>query len=282
MTLVDVLVRVLAVVGALTLTGSIVIVGRPRLYTAAANTRRRTRSILPYLALLVGVLLVNKVARQVGPDVSWIIGWNITGTIFALEGGFVAWLQSFATPPLTAYFSAVYVYGYVFLLVFPLVAYFALADRRALRHLMLTYAINYSIGLILYVLFIAYGPRNLMPDMVQSLLYTSWPQSQLLTSQVNTNTNVFPSLHTSLSVSVAVLAHRTRAELPQWAPIAAVLALSVDVSTMYLGIHWGTDVVAGILLGVGSVLLASRLDKRIQTSELGLALDRRLVRLLRR
>ncbi|GGL34392.1 hypothetical protein GCM10009037_17520 [Halarchaeum grantii] len=282
MTLADVLLHVFAVVGALTLTGSVAIVGRPQLYTAAADTRRRVRSVLPYFVLLAGVLLVNKVARQVGPDISWIIGWNITGAIFALEGGFVAWVQSFATPPLTAYFSAVYVYGYVFLLVFPLVAYFALPDRRPLRHLILTLAINYSIGLLFYVLFIAYGPRNLMPEMVNSLLYTSWPQSRLLTSQVNTNTNVFPSLHTSLSVSVAVLAHRTRAALPRWFPVAAVLALSVDLSTMYLGIHWLTDVVAGIALGVGSVLLAGRLDERIQASGLGLALERRVGRLLRR
>jgi membrane-associated phospholipid phosphatase len=218
----------------------------------------RAREALPYLGFLVGVLLVNKVAREFGPEVSWIVGWNVTGYIYALEGGLVATVQSLATPVLTAYFSAVYLFGYVFLLTFPFVVYATRTDAPDLERLAVAFGLNYALGLVCYVLFISYGPRNLIPDLVEPLLYATYPQAQFVTSQVNANTNVFPSLHTSLSVTVAVQAWRTHDRFPRWTYIAVPLATSVAVSTMYLGIHWATDVVAGVVLGVGSVLAADR------------------------
>ena len=50
----------------------------------------------------------------------------------------------------------------------------------------------------------------------------------------------------------------TREQYPRWAPVAVWLSLSVVVATMYLGIHWLTDVVAGFALAFGCVALAYR------------------------
>jgi len=179
-------------------------VGRARLVRLRSHYRERIRTVAPTLALLGGALLVNRVARSVGPELSWLIGWNVTGLI-------------------------------------------------------------YGIGVLCYVVFIAYGPRNLMPEMVESLLYTSWPQSQLLMTQVNTNTNVFPSLHASLSLTVAALAYRTREVYPRWLFVAIFLAANVVVSTMYLGIHWLLDVVAGGVLALVAVRWAPALSERLAT-----------------
>ncbi|MDZ7730656.1 MAG: phosphatase PAP2 family protein [Natrialbaceae archaeon] len=88
------------------------------------------------------------------------------------------------------------------------------------------------------------------------MLYDSYPTYQYLTSEVNRNTNVFPSLHASLATTVALFAVRTREFYPRWVPIAIFLAISVSVSTMYLAIHWATDVIAGVALAVISVRLA--------------------------
>ena len=233
-------------------------VGWDRLAATRPRARERFRDATPYLGLLVVVLLVNKVARDIVPEVSWLFGWNITPAIHELEGAVVADLQSIATPALTAYFSFAYIFGYVFLLVFPFVAYFAHPDRRPLKRAAVAYAVNYALGLVFYLLFVSYGPRNLLPDLVEPLLYGTYPQTQILTSQVNTNTNVFPSLHTSLSVTAAVLAWTTRNVYPHWFVAAAFFAVSIAVATMYLGIHWATDVVAGALLGWFSVCTARR------------------------
>lgn len=232
------------------------LVGRERLRFAWITLPPRARVAAPYLGGLLLALAANSVARDVGPEVSWVIGWNVTGLIYAVEGAFVARLQAVATPPLTAYFSFVYLAGYVFLLVFPLVAYLVLPGPLAFRRTTVAYVVNYGAGLVCYVLFIAYGPRNLIPDAVDPLLYSTYPAAQLLASEVNTNTNVFPSLHTSLATTVAIMAYRTRREYRGWFLLALPLAASVAVSTMYLGIHWATDVVAGLGLGVASVWAA--------------------------
>ncbi|MFC7045088.1 phosphatase PAP2 family protein [Halobacteriaceae archaeon GCM10025711] len=258
MSLLTVLGRLVAVDLVALVVATLVIVGPARLRATKRRGLDHLRAVAPYLALLGVVLAVNSVARQVGPEVSWMVGWNITGLIYSIEGGLVAVVQSVATPTLTAYFSTIYIYGYVFLLVFPFVAYAALEDLRPLRRTAVAYSANYVLGLACYLLFIAYGPRNLIPDLVDPLLYATYPQTQILTGEVNTNTNVFPSLHTSLSVTVGMLAWRTREVYPGWLVVAAPLAFSVVISTMYLGIHWGTDVVAGVLLAVGSVAIADR------------------------
>ncbi|MFC4543799.1 phosphatase PAP2 family protein [Halosolutus amylolyticus] len=265
--LVQVLTQLVVAVTAMILVGIAVFVGRYRLRDTRAEWRARVRAAVPITVVLAIVLLFNSVARQVVPDLSWIIEWNLTGAIFDIEGEFIPWLQTFATPALTAFFSFVYIYGYVFLLVFPLVAYFALSNTRPLRELLTAYTLNYAIGLLLYTFVIAYGPRNMMPELVQALLYDTYPEYQHLTRQVNRNTNVFPSLHTSLSATVAFLAYRTRAVYPKWAVVAIALAICVAISTMYLGIHWAIDVVAGIGLAYLSVDFASLLVGRWSLSE---------------
>ena len=260
--LVQVLTQLALVVGLLTLAGIAVVVGRYRLRDTRREWRSRVRAAAPITVLLATVLLFNSVAREVVPDLSWMIGWNLTWPIYEIEGQFILWLQSYATPWATAYFSFIYIYGYVFLLVFPVVAYFALSNTRPLRELLTAYTLNYALGLVLYVFVIAYGPRNMMPELVEALLYDTYPQYQHLTRQVNRNTNVFPSLHTSLAATVAFLAYRTRDVYPIWNVVAAVLGVSVAISTMYLGIHWVIDVVAGIVLAYVSVVLAGHLVGR--------------------
>jgi membrane-associated phospholipid phosphatase len=271
MALVDVLLQVGLVVGIGHLLGYWLLLGDPaarpsgpaqglqqRVAGEARRIQRNLRAVVPTLAVLVGVLAVNSVVRDIGVELSWLIGLNITRYIFLLEGQLVAVIQSIATPTLTAYFGFVYVFGYTFVLTFPVLAYLLTETLRPVRVLFTAYILNYGFGLGCYVLFVAYGPRNFMPELVEPLLYTAWPQSQLLVQQVNTNTNVFPSLHTSLSVTVALVAVQFRESHPRWTPVAILLAASIVFSTMYLGIHWATDVVAGAAVGWASVALATR------------------------
>jgi len=256
------LIQISLVVSVACVFGAVTIVGRSRLTELAADLKPRLRESGPYLVLLIVVLALNSLLREPSQELSWAINLNITHTIASLEGEFVAVIQSFQTDLLTQYFSLVYVYGYAFLLIFPLLAYLALSERTTFKRLVVAYSLNYFIGLTLYVIFIAYGPRNYDPVVFQNLMYDLVVGADAgytaLTSEVNAHTNVFPSLHTSLSATVAIFAYKTREEYPAWLAIATVLAVSIIISTMYLGIHWATDVVAGIALAGACVYLAER------------------------
>ena len=71
----------------------------------------------------------------------------------------------------------------------------------------------------------------------------------------------FPSGHTIASFEAAtVLLIRNR----KWGIAAMILACMIAFSRLYLYVHYPTDVLAAIVLGVGIALLANRLVDRIQ------------------
>lgn len=263
MALVGILVELALVVVTMLATATLVIVGPRPFVTAVRDFRWRLEACALPLAVLAGVLFVRWATGDLLPELSWrLLGSNITPYIFELERTIfpqnpVTALQTFQTDVVTTYFVFVYIYGYAFLLIFPFVAYFVLEEMDELSTLLLAYTANYTIGLLCYVLFIAYGPRNFDPFLFEGVLYQIdvFPASGYLTYTINTPENVFPSLHTSMAMTVFFLAWLTRDRYPLWTVISGVLAVSVVVSTMYLGIHWFSDVVTGVLLAVLSIYI---------------------------
>lgn len=259
MTLAGIVAEVALVVVSMLAAAALVLVGPRRLGRALRGYRWRLAAIAAPIAVLLTVLALRVTTRDL---LGWlsrrVVGVYFTGSIFSVEQlvfgtNPVVALQSVQTEALTSYFAFTYVYGYAFLLSFPVVAYFALSEMDDLKTLLVAFTANYAIGLVLYTLVIAYGPRNHDPLLFENLLYDAYPQFRYLTNEVNENTNVFPSLHTSLSMTTLFLAWQTREKYPVWLPICGVVAISVVVSTMYLGIHWFTDVVVGTLLAYVSV-----------------------------
>ena len=238
---------------------------------------RRLGTAAPCIGALAVVLAVNKGLLDRTEAFAHRYGIEATAWFHAVEGDFVGRMQAAFPEWSLYYFGPMYVVGYAVLLTFPIVAYLFVDDPRALLTLLTSYAINYAVGVVCYTAVLAYGPRNYPADpdetdpasvtastaAADQPLFNAFPAVTDLTSQVNVHTNVFPSLHASLSVTVFILAISTRRELPRWTPVAAVLAASVVVSTMYLGIHWVVDVVAGGGLAVGSVVAASRIVSRV-------------------
>nr|WP_254714712.1 phosphatase PAP2 family protein [Natranaeroarchaeum aerophilus] len=164
------------------------------------------------------------------------------------------------------YFSAVYVVGYALLLIGPVLIYLFAERARPLKLLVTAYAINYAVAVVFYASVVAYGPRNADRSSdgssADAPLLELVPDITHLTALWNTNTNVFPSLHTSLSATVFLLAAMTREEFRRWFGLASVLAASIVVATMALGIHWLIDVLAGIVLSLIAVGGAQRIVDR--------------------
>lgn len=221
-------------------------IDRSQLRQTRRELGHRIRSAFPFVGFLGMVLLFNAQFRTTVQDLSHIVGFRITHLIFRLEGDFILFVQSLFGQRFDLVFTVLYIYGYVFLLVFPIVAYFLLDRLDTFKSLTLAYAVNYGIGLICYLLFVAYGPRNMI--VIEGVIQPLPPEFQLLTTEFNESTNVFPSLHTSLSTTVMLFAWRTREAYRTWVPIAWIIGIGVIIATMYLAIHWAIDVVAGFLL----------------------------------
>lgn len=257
--LVVVVASIAAVVVPMLLLTAIWVIPSERVRSVRANARSRTTAVLPFALILLAVLAFNARFRTLSQDISWWVGIEITHVIMGIEGNTVAKFQHLLGGDWPViFFAFMYVYGYVFLLVFPLIAYYFLPSLDALKGLALAYTINYGVGFILYTVFIAFGPRNMIPELVGQSMYEFYPHLQLLTSTVNEYTNVFPSLHTSLSATVMLFAWHTRVEYRRWVPIAMFVGSCIIISTMYLAIHWIIDVLAGIVLAGFSYWISVR------------------------
>ena len=232
-----------------------------QLRQTAGELKPRLRTVAPYLGAAGLIFFIKRSTHEKSVELSHAIDWDITAELYAVEGEFVAVLQD-VTPEVTLeFFSAMYMFGFPYLVVTAPILYFMLPSQRHIKELLIAYLLNYAIGAICYTLFIAYGPRNHLSS-VDGLMYDFYPSTQDLTAAVSANTDVFPSLHTSLAVVVLLFAWRSRREYPRWFPIAAFVTSCVVYSTMYLGIHWLLDVVAGVVLAVGSVSVGVRVVTR--------------------
>lgn len=247
MELLLVIATVVLVVVPLLIAGMVLLVPTQFLTETKNNFIAKALIAAPYLLGLVAILAFNGHFRSTAHNISLWLGIEITHIIVAIEGFAIVYFQEFLSgdAPII-FFTFMYVYGYVFLLVFPLIAYFVLENLDIFKSLTIAYMINYGFGLFLYTVFIAFGPRNIRPELLEEAMYLYYPQLHLLTSAVNEFTNVFPSLHTSLSATVMIFAWHTRHIYERWVPIAMFVGASIIFSTMYLAIHWMIDVVAGI------------------------------------
>jgi len=217
----------------------------------------RLRSVAPYAVVLAVVFGVRKVFRQWFWALSDAVGYEATGLFYAIEGDIAASVQALAPGIAAPYFAFVYMFGYAVVVLGPVVLYLFARSLRHLQTLLVAYTLNYAAATVLYTLVIARGPR-IASASTDGVIQEVFPYFTLLTGQINSPQNVFPSLHTSLSVTALVLAVSTRREFPRWFSIAAVLTASIVVSTVYLGIHWFVDIAAGVVLAVGSVWVARR------------------------
>jgi undecaprenyl-diphosphatase len=70
----------------------------------------------------------------------------------------------------------------------------------------------------------------------------------------------FPSGHTATSFACATV---LAALVPRAAPFVYVLALAIGYSRLYVGVHWPTDVLGGVVVGVATALLLLAAARRL-------------------
>jgi membrane-associated phospholipid phosphatase len=164
-------------------------------------------------------------------------------------------LEAFANPSVVEWFSFFYASYYFILGVVILPSLFWGRGQR-LAELLLATLITLAVGHFTYTLVPAVGPwaadtsfgAPLQGGFFWQFVYST------ATGPAAVRMDVFPSVHTGLSVTIALFAFGARSVLPYkyiW-PIFAFFAANIVISTVLLRWHWAVDVLAGLALAIAA------------------------------
>jgi membrane-associated phospholipid phosphatase len=224
----------------------------------AGGARRlvRERRYRFLLIAAAAIFALNALESYHDDAVTAALGYDLTPRVHALEGDRGAVLQRLASPGATWVFSFAYIVLFPTIMLAPVLLAAAGAGVPACRAFLKAIIINYAVCLPFYLL----APVKEMwagnPDHVRLLLDDVSPRIIEAYRSTSALDNCLPSFHVSLSVTVAILAWRTGPRAFSAATVCA--AALVVVGTIYLGVHWLTDVAAGVLLGITAAVAAGR------------------------
>lgn len=231
-------------------------------YHAAKNVLQNKKSIL--LLVLMGCIMVwNNVELMI--EEKWITISDFSPSFYNIEGDFVATVQkTFYHPMVTQVTTFFYVIVFTSVFFTTAIIYAYQKDNKTLHNLLVAIFLNYLIAVPFYLFFpvnevwsVKENVRFLIPD-----VFTTFESTYRNMSGIN---NCFPSLHTSLSVTVFLVALQQNNRILKW--ITGITTGIIIFSIFYLGIHWLIDSIGGILLACSAVHLAKRINQTHKLKE---------------
>jgi membrane-associated phospholipid phosphatase len=218
----------------------------------------KNRLLLFHFLGAVSLLLINKLELLLKPFL--FPGIDFTPTIKQWEGGWTPWVQqTLEHPVLTFATTYVYVIFFSVLLFASLLIYHYEGDRRSLYGLLYAIGLNYFLAVPFFMLIAVDESWVLHPD-IRFLIPEVYPMFEEQYRHFSGLDNSFPSLHTSISVTMAALAWRSRNR--RFALICTASAGIVLFGILYLGIHWVIDLLAGLIHAWVCLRLADRFSER--------------------
>jgi membrane-associated phospholipid phosphatase len=195
----------------------------------------------------VAMFVVDSVETHFEPWIGSHITWDFTQQLGHAGTNLLLAIQRLEWFPLTHVMTFIYVVAFPLFMLTGLVVYSAHGDWEAAKRLLTGYYLNYLVALPFYI-FVpvkeawagGMGVRFLIP-----LIYPGFETQYRPYSGLD---NCFPSLHTSLALTYALVAWRCG-----YRRLAIVLTIGAGLvmfSTLYLGIHWIPDMFAGAALAV--------------------------------
>lgn len=211
-----------------------------------------------FVATWIAVFVVDLYETRYDGLITRALRVDYTPILHRLEGGAVAALQSLAVPSVTVLLTFAYLILFPALLFGSAHVYDRQDDAPRLRLVSLVYGLNYLVCLPFYLFFPVYEPWSFAPSHVVPLTDVHvHPWLIDIVRPMSGIDNCFPSYHTSLSVSLMLVA---RAGGPsRFATASTIAALLIVASTVYLGFHWLLDLTAGTLAGWCVFALARRM-----------------------
>ncbi|HUR70300.1 MAG TPA: CCA tRNA nucleotidyltransferase [Candidatus Thermoplasmatota archaeon] len=207
-----------------------------------------------YLLAALAVLLVHLFLVRVDPLVTNALGWDFAPMVSGLERGAVPSLSQLWNPVTDLYFSIAYIIIHPWMLYFPILLFLLSDEERPAKATLLIYPLAYLIALPFYILF---PVTNVFTyHGIQSPVFELFPGLVDIYYNLTTPDNAFPSLHVAIALLIGNAARYSRNRNYRY--FAYVYAASVVLASLYLNIHWISDVVGGVVVAVAVAVFTRR------------------------
>jgi hypothetical protein len=186
---------------------------------------------------------------------------DMTPFIYAVEGDMVLWVQTtFESEILTAVLTHFYVAGYMMVLFSAFVYTCYFDDRHMADRVTLTILIVYLLALPFYLFFNVRVTGGYIPGM-EALGYNLTPEIQTWFTRIDPFTNGMPSLHIGMPFAIWLCYARNDHDgrWKAWRVFLVIYTLLTAFTILYLGIHWVSDIIGGILVAIAAVHVAERI-----------------------
>lgn len=221
-----------------------------------------SRNYLLFFVAMSAILVLNKNELRLE---RWLnVPYDLTPLLSGWEGNWPLWLQTtFRSDWLTGFCTTFYLVVFQSVMIASIGIYTFHNNRRMYYAFCVTLLLNYFIAVPFY-LFVPVNEVWYTHPEIQFLMLNSFPTFESSYRALSGLNNCFPSLHTSISISMALLA--TRSGIKRWAVFTWCSAAVIIFSIFYLGIHWFTDMVAGIVLACFAVTIGLKVGEWAETS----------------
>lgn len=211
--------------------------------------------IIFYVAGLAGIIFLDILETKYDAAITAHLHYNLSHFFLQIEGSATALFQLVHPLWLTYLLSGVYLY------IFPIMGFVAVLvtyyqeEYDLTRKLFWGAILNYLFILPFYIFVpvaerwsVGGGQVTLLMNQISPLLIDGLrPLSGL--------NNCFPSFHTSLAFTFAMIVSQSRNK--RLRRTMSVLAWLVLYSTLYLGIHWVLDVFGGLIFAAMCTVMAT-------------------------
>ncbi|TFE30725.1 phosphatase PAP2 family protein [Cohnella luojiensis] len=225
-----------------------------------------SRKYLLFFIAVMAIILLNKNELRLE---NWLkVPYDLTPVLSGWEGAWPVWLQTnFQSDILTAFCAIFYLVLFQAAMIASVGIYTHNKNMKLYYALCIAVLMNYFLAVPFY-LFVPVNEVWFVHPQVKFLMLDAFPTFEQEYRSLSGLNNCFPSLHTSISVTVALLA--TKSGIRRWAIFTWVNAAVIIFSIFYMGIHWFTDMAAGVSLAVLSTTIGLKIGAWAENS----ALDR--------
>lgn len=204
------------------------------------------KSVLLHFAGLVVILMVNKLELRIEDEITNVP--DFTALLFALEGNLIPLIQQwFRNDILTFLLTYFYIVVFTAMMMALLVIFHYQKNDISFQALIYGVMLNYLVAIPFYLFFpvneVWFNHPNV--DFLIPQVYPGFEAEYRALSGLN---NCFPSLHTSLSLTMAIICIKSGND--RLGKVILGCAGIIIFSIFYLGIHWFSDMLAGSLLAL--------------------------------